>query len=666
MSSAPEAPEEQSESGSPQRPSQPPYGLISTSTERVRRNLGSSPVTTSQIVQSFASLHPEYGKSRLGMLSLSNAGRSMPVDGWLTLVRGLFTQEVPELHGRAIIVGLALLDESLSDQLSSNGLLMAIVGELSPSDFIPRYLSAEANRLWEERTLYGGSIAGAVPVYQDVPATIDALGRASFADAIVRRLRYLYGTNLANSDTNKDSLMVHLHGPWGSGKTTLLTMIARRLREPGADWNGTPQDSWIVVDLNAWAWQRVGPPWWWLMQAVYRGARRDLKPKNSGRAFRLLVSEGWWRMTSSGWVAGLLAVCGVYATIRLLSPSNTPLDSAAKPIADLLALVMSGVGIALALQKTLIFGNAKGAEAFLELKKNPTRTLSHRFEQMLREIGAPVAVLIDDLDRCQPSYVVDLLEGIQTMFRDSRIVYIVASDRRWIQTSLQSAYSGFADSLSHPGRPFGNLFMDKLFQVSARVPELSDARRELYWRQLVLGESMDGSAASPTPADRAEILALGNEEDILAKVSGAPEADKARLAAAAVDVLSRPARQRQTQHLLLQFSALLESNPRAMKRLVNEYSLRRDMNLLAGVNVELSTLARWLVLEQRWPSLAEYLAEQAFRSGAQGPLLLVGLPGELKSLENDVDVRNVLLRNGTSVFDMNAARRCMGVEGGAG
>jgi len=72
--------------------------------------------------------------------------------------------------------------------------------------------------------------------------------------------------------------------------------------------------------------------------------------------------------------------------------------------------------------------------------------------------------------------------------------------------------------------------------------------------------------------------------------------------------LSRPEVVEETEHFLAPYATLLEPNPRSMKRLVNAFGLQHAVNLLSGVDVPLEALARWTILEQRWPRLAELLA----------------------------------------------------------
>jgi hypothetical protein len=58
---------------------------------------------------------------------------------------------------------------------------------------------------------------------------------------------------------------------------------------------------------------------------------------------------------------------------------------------------------------------------------------------------------------------------------------------------------------------------------------------------------------------------------------------------------------------LQRFAPLLEPNPRAMKRFVNDYSVLRAVRTLESNTVQADPLALWAVIETRWPALADYL-----------------------------------------------------------
>ncbi len=102
--------------------------------------------------------------------------------------------------------------------------------------------------------------ADSTPTHTDNPAKIDLLGRKALAKALAARLRRV------KEDTG-ESFLANIHGPWGAGKSTLLGFLRRELRP---DKNGP--DEWVVVDFNAWQHRGETPPWWALMNSVFRQA----------------------------------------------------------------------------------------------------------------------------------------------------------------------------------------------------------------------------------------------------------------------------------------------------------------------------------------------------------------------------------------------------------
>src|SRR5205823_6500814 len=71
---------------------------------------------------------------------------------------------------------------------------------------------------------------------------------------------------------------------------------------------------------------------------------------------------------------------------------------------------------------------------------------------------------------------------IQTLFRnevgdttDPMVLYVVAADRGWLCDSYLTVYDEFKDSMQEPGRPFGQKFLDKVFDFSLRIPTVPAA-----------------------------------------------------------------------------------------------------------------------------------------------------------------------------------------------
>jgi KAP-like P-loop domain-containing protein len=155
------------------------------------------------------------------------------------------------------------------------------------------------------------------------------------------------------------------------------------------------------------------------------------------------------------------------------------------------------VGALLAFSRSLLFGSATAAQAYMDARSDPLGPIIALFEKLVGAIERPVVVFIDDLDRCDGTYVIALLEGIQTLFRTRRVTYVIAADRKWICSCFEKRYADFSKTIGEPGRPLRYLFLDKVFQVSASVPRVSAQMQESYWQSLLRA----GASTQPSPTE---------------------------------------------------------------------------------------------------------------------------------------------------------------------
>jgi len=209
--------------------------------------------------------------------------------------------------------------------------------------------------------------------------------------------------------------------------------------------------------------------------------------------------------------------------------------------------------------------------------------------------------------------VTDLLEGVQTLFRDTACVFVAVGDRAWLCEAFELKYAAYAKVIGEPGRPMGYLFLDKLFQISVGVPAFTPAVRKAYLARL-LGRGGDRAALSEADAGK-RIAAAGSHEAIVETIAQAPEAEKPALRAAAAAREGKTQVQADIEHRLEPLAGLMEANPRAMKQVVNAIGLNRARMWLEGREVPFDVLARFTILELRWPAIAVFLAADPARAG---------------------------------------------------
>ncbi|HEU4882945.1 MAG TPA: hypothetical protein VFT45_11880, partial [Longimicrobium sp.] len=122
---------------------------LSVSVANLLESLGTAPVSAGELLNQLLENHPEYGGgiAREVVPIAETSGDSVPVDGWIDRVARLFRfEESSELHGRLMVVGLAMMDERVRARLISTGLLQAVAGEVQEG--VEALLTPEARKTW--------------------------------------------------------------------------------------------------------------------------------------------------------------------------------------------------------------------------------------------------------------------------------------------------------------------------------------------------------------------------------------------------------------------------------------------------------------------------------------------------------------------------------------
>ena len=181
-------------------------------------------------------------------------------------------------------------------------------------------------------------------------------------------------------------------------------------------------------------------------------------------------------------------------------------------------------------------------------------------DKVLFPRGLPRVVLfIDDLDRCPPDRVVEVLEAAQLLVKTNLFVVVMAMDVRYITKALEKSYTGVLDSR---GDPSGLDYIEKIVQIPYRIRPISEEAMPNYLRSQMLikveetGTGDDGDKIE-TGESESSIFPPGEpniriDETVPQKVL---EFDEAEVA-------------------LIQNCALITAiSPRATKRLVNVMKL---------------------------------------------------------------------------------------------
>jgi uncharacterized protein YegL len=209
-----------------------------------------------------------------------------------------------------------------------------------------------------------------------------------------------------------------------------------------------------------------------------------------------------------------------------------------------------------------------------------------------------IVLYIDDLDRCPPRKVVEVLEAVHLMLALDLFVVVVAVDARWLIKSLQHHYrelfgspAGPVTDPSVPGAD-GNLataadYLDKIFQIPFALTPPSRGALSHYLRSLLPLPPEPKPEPVPEPsggtdAGNAETgtFLVSAEQETQLNADGTDAGQVPVSQPSSQDIAApelRPSSLQLTRHeveSMTLMSALLPT-PRAAKKLVNLYRLVR-------------------------------------------------------------------------------------------
>ncbi|MCP4334706.1 MAG: hypothetical protein GY785_18790 [Gammaproteobacteria bacterium] len=188
----------------------------------------------------------------------------------------------------------------------------------------------------------------------------------------------------------------------------------------------------------------------------------------------------------------------------------------------------------------------------------------HDFRMFPR--GKPrIVLVIDDLDRCPPEQVVQVLEAAQLLVKTKLFVVVIGMDVRYVSRALEDHYKGV---LVPDGTPSGLDYIEKIIQVPYRVPEIApDAMKSFLEGQVEVELDIRYSeyVEETGPVDDVE---SSTAETVFRSSQTPGEYD--RLLPESVQVFSRD--ELDTLH---RCCIAAEASPRSAKRLVNVFKLMK-------------------------------------------------------------------------------------------
>ena len=205
-----------------------------------------------------------------------------------------------------------------------------------------------------------------------------------------------------------------LDSPWGTGKTTVVRMLRSSLETEGFQ----------CVHFNAWKDDYVIDPLIPMVAAI-----DELKP--SGGA-----SDGSFRtnMATVKKAVGSIAKRGLIAAVKAGTLNILDLDEVSEGVAaDMASESTSDLIDAFQKEKASL-------ERFRDALEKAVDTLTKE------DRSRPLIFFIDELDRCRPTYAIELLERVKHVFDVRNMVFVLSIDKKQLEAITSAVYGERIDA----------------------------------------------------------------------------------------------------------------------------------------------------------------------------------------------------------------------------
>ena len=239
----------------------------------------------------------------------------------------------------------------------------------------------------------------------DAPWNDDQLGRSQVAHTL---------TNIITGQ--EQPLVVSLSGGWGTGKTFMLQRWQKDLEEGG----------YVSIYFNAWEDDFCNDP------------------------FVAIIGQ----------ITGIQP-CEGYSDVLV------EVKEAAKKIIPFILFKIMGKATGGLIEKELFDSMKNEVLSNYEEQREAKKELKDSLRKMSAEVkaksGNPLVFIVDELDRCRPTFAIELLERIKHVFDVPNMVFVVGINRDQLCKSINSVY----------GEIDANTYLQRFFHADLTMPEVN-------------------------------------------------------------------------------------------------------------------------------------------------------------------------------------------------
>ena len=234
-------------------------------------------------------------------------------------------------------------------------------------------------------------------------------------------------------DSQNESMVISLDSEWGTGKTTFITMWKDLL-----DTDPIYNTKYKTLSFNAWENDYIKDP----LLALFSEMESQIKEEDTGLKKNLDSIK-----STLGAMSKVVAVAGIKIATRG-------------------ALDIEKIKLGEDNEKQLI--DLAGKLGELSIKEiSASKNIRTKFKEEMSkyqiESGKKIIFFIDELDRCRPTFAIELLEVIKHLFNIDNFIFLISIDKEQLAHSVSTIYGQNMDTIG---------YLRRFFDLDYKLPKI--------------------------------------------------------------------------------------------------------------------------------------------------------------------------------------------------
>ncbi|MBF6513002.1 hypothetical protein IU421_01750 [Nocardia cyriacigeorgica] len=388
-----------------------------------------------------------------------------------------------------------------------------------------------------------GSRSLTFPLLSDEPSKTDLLSFEAIAETVVDAI----------FDDTLDPIALGVSGSWGSGKTTVLELVRSHIA--GRVRADSEAGRVLVVPVDPWRFDPLVGPKESLISAVLSALEGEITPANDPKGTALGMLKKLAKKVN--WSKAIQMAASTAITLQLPKLEDLP----------------------------ELINDSNDADEDSEGEPRGMDQFREEFEALLDSPAlkhiSRVVVLVDDLDRCLPTTVVQTLEAIRLFLSAKRMSFVIAADESRVAEAIRH-HLKLDVSAADEGESIAELYLHKIVQTTVPLPALSRVDTQAYLFLLLCRASVDDAQFDELVARCTELRHTEGSLDGLELPTGVDLDEPLAIAARLTPILYE-------KH---------KGNPRRIKRFLNDLNVRHSVASRRGISLEPAATAKLMVLEK--------------------------------------------------------------------